>query len=87
MKESHKHWLMHEIELMVKNPEDANFGIKKGRVDLEIIISVNEKDKQIFSKKTLKILTEKIAKLTGVLSPVVYLDGKEPAWLAREILC
>lgn len=87
MKKEHRRWLIEKIESLVGNKDYANFGIRKGRVDLEIIIRVDPNDKNVFTESLLKGLEDEVASLTGIISPVIYLEGKEPMWLEREILC
>ena len=76
-------WFMAEIARMVKHLSDASFGIVTGRCDLEIVIVVAEDDKALFAEEVLSQFKQKIAAMTGVLSPVIYLQGNEPAWLAN----
>jgi hypothetical protein len=83
MEEEHCSWLISQIERLVKNPDSANFGIDKSRCDLEIIIKVAEEDKRFITQEWLDAWKHELSVKTGVLSPVIYLEGNEPEWLAK----
>jgi len=81
-----KQKLAAKIESLVKHPEQANFGIVLGRCDLEIVISVAEEDKAVFTDAVLLGLKGEIAAMTGIFAPVVYLYGNEPDWLSCVVV-
>jgi hypothetical protein len=83
LKDEDKEWLNGILKGMVKNPESVCLGIQSGRCDLEIIIQVESADRAIFTEEVLHSLKQQVASRTGVLSPVIYLDGNEPEWLAK----
>ena len=83
MQEEHCSWLMLQIERLVKNPDSAKFGMDKSRCDLEIIIKVAEEDRAAITQEWLDAWKNELATRTGVTSPVIYLEGNEPEWLAK----
>lgn len=78
-----KNWLMTQVELLTKNPKSANIGINRSRCDLEIIIKVDPEDRSAFTDEVLTVLKNEISARTGFGSPVIYLEGNEPEWLAK----
>jgi len=85
MTHEQKMWLMDLIEGMVSNPERANFGIRRGYFDLEIILDVDPDDEEIFTDTVLEDLITKVAKATGVLLPVIYLNDKPNAKAQEQL--
>ena len=83
MKPEDKNWLMQQIALLTTDVDSANFGIDTSRCDLEIIIQVAEKDRDAFTDEVLASLKQELATRTSIASPVVYLEGNEPEWLAK----
>ena len=77
--------LMSRIEGLTKNPDEANMAIRTGSFDLEIIISVAPEDESVFSEDVIATLKKEVAEMTGVSSPVIYLDGKIPKELMNYL--
>jgi hypothetical protein len=75
----HLTWLMAQIENRCKNKEAANFARIHGRFDLEIVISVAPEDKYAITDEFLVDMKRALRERTGLLAPVVYLQGYEPA--------
>lgn len=76
--QEHLDWLMAQIEERCKDKETANFARIHGRFDLEIVISVAPQDKYAIDDEFLVDMKRALRERTGLLSPVIYLDGDEP---------
>ncbi|NQT49375.1 hypothetical protein HQ571_01625 [Candidatus Kuenenbacteria bacterium] len=83
--EKNKAWFMSLIEGMVKYPKTANYARIKSGNDLEIAILVAPEDADVFTPEVCNALKVLLAKVTGVLSPVVYLFGA-PHAVAEEAI-
>jgi len=81
--QEHLDWLMVQIEARCKDKETANFARIHGRFDLEIVISVAPQDRQSITDEFLVDMKRALRERTGLLSPVIYLDGYEPP-IVRE---
>ena len=81
--QEHLDWLMAQIEERCTDKETANFARIHGRFDLEIVISVAPKDKHAITDEFLVDMKRALRERTGLLSPVIYLDGYEPQ-IVRE---
>ena len=76
--QEHLDWLMAQIEERCKDKEAANFARIHGRFNLEIVISVAPQDKYAIDDEFLVDMKRALRERTGLLSPVIYLDGDEP---------
>ena len=74
----HKDWLMKEIEALCSNPDRADIGHVKGQCDLEVVIWVHDDDRSAFSHAVMARLEAELKERTGVLKPVIYLEGSRP---------
>jgi len=83
MKDCDKSWLMDKIEELCTEPQFSNFAIRKGRCDLEIVITVSKKDETLITQEFLDSLRDDLSTRTGFVAPVIYLEGNEPEWLAK----
>jgi hypothetical protein len=81
--QAHLDWLMKQIEDRCKDKETANFSRIHGRFDLEIVIAVAPQDHQAINDEFLVDMKRAICERTGLLAPVIYLDGYEPP-IVRE---
>ncbi len=79
----HLTWLMEQIEARCKDKETANFARIHGRFDLEIVISVAPQDKYAIDDEFLVDMKRALRERTGLLAPVIYLEGCEPS-IVRE---
>jgi hypothetical protein len=75
----HLTWLMEQIEARCKNKEAANFARIHGRFDLEIVIAVAPEDKYAITDEFLVDMKRALRERTGLLAPVIYLQGCAPA--------
>ena len=76
--QEHLTWLMGQIEERCKNKEAANFARIHGRFDLEVVISVAPEDKYAITDEFLVDVKRALRERTGLLAPVIYLEGYEP---------
>lgn len=76
--QAHLDWLMEQIEERCTDKERANFGRVHGRFDLEIVIAVAPQDRQSINDEFLVDMKRALRERTGLLAPVIYLDGYEP---------
>jgi len=74
----HLDWLMTQVENRCTDKERANVGRIHGRFDLEIVIVVAPQDKLAITDEFLVDMKRALRERTGLLSPVIYLDGYEP---------
>ena len=79
----HMTWLMEQVEARCTDKERANVGRIHGRFDLEIVITVAPQDRQSITGEFLVDMKRALRERTGLLSPVIYLDGYEPP-IVRE---
>ena len=79
----HMQWLMKQVEERCTDKEQANVGRIHGRFDLEIIIAVAPQDRQAITDEFLVDMKRALRERTGLLAPVIYLDGDEPR-IVRE---
>ena len=79
----HLDWLMTQIEARCADKERANFARIHGRFDLEIVIAVAPQDRQSITDEFLVDMKRALRERTGLLAPVIYLDGYEPP-IVRE---
>jgi hypothetical protein len=68
---------------MCTDKESANVGRIHGRFDLEIVIAVAPQDRQAINDEFLVDMKRAMRERTGLLAPVIYLDGYEPP-IVRE---
>ena len=80
-----KQVFMARVEALVSKPGKANAMIRTGSFDLEMIIRVAKEDEHVFSEEVLATLKKELADMTGVFSPVVYLEGKMPEELQHYL--
>lgn len=83
VEQEHLGWLMAQIEARCTDKEKANFARIHGRFDLEIVIAVAPQDKRAITDEFLVDMKRELRERTGLLSPVIYLDGYEPP-IVRE---
>lgn len=81
--QEHLNWLMEQIEARCTDKKAANFARLHGRFDLEIVIAVSPQDRQAIDDEFLANMKRAMRERTGLLSPVIYLDGYEPP-IVRE---
>lgn len=81
--QEHLDWLMAQIEERCKDKTTANFARIHGRFDLEIVISVAPTDRYAINDEFLVDMKRALRERTGLLAPVIYLDGDEPR-IVRE---
>jgi hypothetical protein len=74
----HMQWLMAQVEARCTDKERANVGRIHGRFDLEIVISVAPQDKYAITDEFLVDMKRALRERTGLLAPVIYLEGYEP---------
>jgi hypothetical protein len=74
----HMQWLMEQVEERCKDKETANLLRIHGRFDLEIAIAVASQDRDAITDEFLVDMKRAMRERTGLLSPVIYLDGDEP---------
>lgn len=74
----HMQWLMKQVEDRCTDKERANVGRIHGRFDLEVVITVAPQDRQAITDEFLVDMKRALRERTGLLAPVVYLDGYEP---------
>lgn len=74
----HMQWLMAQVEARCTDKERANVGRIHGRFDLEIVIAVAPQDQQAITDEFLVDMKRAMRERTGLLEPVIYLDGYEP---------
>jgi hypothetical protein len=79
----HMLWLMAQVEERCKDKDTANLLRIHGRFDLEIIIAVAPQDRQAITDEFLVDMKRALRERTGLLAPVIYLDGDEPK-IVRE---
>lgn len=79
----HMQWLMEQVEARCKDKETANLLRHHGRFDLEIVIVVAPQDRHAITDEFLVDMKRAMRERTGLLAPVIYLDGYEPA-IVRE---
>jgi len=79
----HLQWLMEQIEARCADKERANFARIHGRFDLEIVITVAQQDRKAITDEFLVDTKRALQERTGLLAPVIYLDGYEPS-IVRE---
>ena len=72
---AHAAALMGWIETLVSDPQRANFGRRYAGNDLEIEIAVAASDRHLITPEACVALQTRLAALTGITSPVVYLSG------------
>jgi hypothetical protein len=68
-------WFIGVIGGMVKNPQAACFSRRRAGLDLEISITVASEDRAVFTEEVCLALAQLVKVTTGVLHPVVYLEG------------
>lgn len=73
--DAQKKWFMNIVEKMVTKPDEANVLRVKGGNDLELAIVVAKEDEHLFTREVCLALKIRVKHITGVLSPVVYLDS------------
>ncbi len=78
VEQEHLDWLMAQIEARCTDKEAANFGRIHGRFDLEIVISVARQDLEAITDEFLVDMKRAMRDRTGLLAPVIYLEGYEP---------
>lgn len=83
MQTSDKKWFMEQIEKHCTEPQLSNYAIINGRCDLEIVITVSQKDETLFTQELLDSLRDDLSTRTGFVAPVIYLEGNEPEWLGN----
>jgi hypothetical protein len=76
-------WLMEQVEARCKDKETANLLRIHGRFDLEIAIAVAPQDRHAITDEFLVDMKRALRESTGLLAPVIYLDGDEPQ-IVRE---
>lgn len=81
--QEHMQWLMERVEDRCSDKETANIARIHGRFDLEIVITVAPKDRQAITDEFLVDMKRALRERTGLLAPVIYLDGYEPP-IVRE---
>ena len=81
--QEHLDWLMTQIEERCADKGQANFARIHGRFDLEIVIAVAPQDRQSITDEFLVDMKRALRERTGLLAPVIYLDGYEPP-IVRE---
>jgi hypothetical protein len=81
--QEHLNWLMAQIEARCTNKEQANLARIHGRFDLEIVIAVAPQDRLAIDDEFLVDMKRGMRERTGLLAPVIYLDGYEPP-IVRE---
>lgn len=74
----HMQWLMERVEERCKDKETANLLRIHGRFDLEIAIAVAPQDRYAITDEFLVDMKRVMCERTGLLAPVIYLDGDEP---------
>lgn len=74
---------MAEIEARCTDKTTANFARVHGRFDLEIIIFVAPQDRDAIDDEFIVDMKRALRERTGLLAPVIYLDGDEPR-IVRE---
>lgn len=79
----HMQWLMERVEERCKDKETANLLRIHGRFDLEIAIAVAPQDRYAITDEFLVDMKRAMRERTGLLAPVIYLDGDEPR-IVRE---
>ena len=85
MREHQEHfvWLMAQIEERCTDKEEANLARIHGRFDLEIVITTAPQDRLAITDEFLVDMKRAMRERTGLLAPVIYLDGYEPP-IVRE---
>ncbi len=81
--QEHLDWLMSQIEERCTDKETANFARIHGRFDLEIVIAVAPQDRGAINDEFLVDMKRALRERTGLLAPILYLDGDEPR-IVRE---
>ena len=81
--QEHLNWLMVQIEARCKDKTAANFARIHGRFDLEIVIAVAPQDRYAITDEFIIDMKRVLRKRTGLLAPVIYLNGDEPQ-IVRE---
>ena len=79
----HLEWLMAQVEARCSDKETANIARIHGRFDLEIVIAVAPQDRRAIDDEFLVDMKRALRERTGLLAPVIYLDGYEPQ-IVRE---
>lgn len=81
--QEHMQWLMEQVEARCKDKETANLLRIHGRFDLQIAIVVAPQDRYTITDEFLVDMKRATRERTGLLAPVIYLDGDEPR-IVRE---
>jgi hypothetical protein len=81
--QEHMQWLMERVEERCTDKETANLLRIHGCFDLEIVISVAPQDRHAINDEFLVDMKRALRERTGLLAPVIYLDGDEPR-IVRE---
>lgn len=74
----HMRWLMEQVEARCTDKERANVGRIHERFDLEIVVRVAPQDRQSITDEFLVDMKRALRERTGLLEPVIYLEGYEP---------
>ena len=75
---AHLDWLMAQIEARCTDKTTANLARIHGRFDLEITITVAPQDEYAITDEFLVDMKRAMRERTGLLAPVIYLEGYEP---------
>lgn len=78
VEKEHMTWLMKQVEDRCSDKDTANLLRIHGRFDLEIVVVVARQDRQSITDEFLVDMKRAMRERTGLLSPVIYLEGYEP---------